>query len=52
MPVLDEAECRPPGVMPQVITVFLHDGPSELADNLTNMDLINRSSQNPYPSAL
>ncbi len=52
MPILDSADYQLPGVMPQVINVFLYGGPSELAGNLTNMDLINRNSQNPYPEAL
>lgn len=52
MPVLEGAEFRLPDVMPQVINIFLYGGPSELAGNLTNMDLINRNSQNPYPDAL
>lgn len=52
MSVLDDADYRLPAIMPQVINVFLYGGPSELAGNLSNMDLINRNSQNPYPDAL
>ncbi|NND92838.1 MAG: DUF1501 domain-containing protein [Granulosicoccus sp.] len=49
---MDDADFILPEVMPQVINVFLYGGPSELAGNLTNMDLINRNSQNPYPEEL
>ncbi|MFK7855846.1 MAG: DUF1501 domain-containing protein [Granulosicoccus sp.] len=52
MPILDSADYQLPGIMPQVINVFLYGGPSELAGNLSNMDLINRNSQNPYPEQL
>ncbi len=52
MPMVDQVDFVLPQVMPQVINVFLYGGPSELAGNLTNMDLINRNSQNPYPNAL
>ena len=52
MPILDSADYRLPGIMPQVINVFLYGGPSELAGNLSNMDRINRNSQNPYPQQL
>lgn len=52
MPVIDAVDYRVPGVLPQVINVFLYGGPSELAGNLTNLDVIDRNSQNPYPAAL
>jgi len=52
MPMVDQVDFVMPQVMPQVINVFLYGGPSELAGNLTNMDIINRNSQNPYPNAL
>lgn len=52
MPMVDQVDFVLPKVMPQVINVFLYGGPSELAGNLTNMDLINNNSQNPYPSEL
>ena len=52
MPILDSVDFRTPTVLPQVINVFLYGGASELAGNLTNMDLINRNSQNPYPGQL
>ena len=51
-PMIDAVDFRMPRVMPQVINIFLYGGPSELAGNLTNMDMINRNSQNPYPSEL
>lgn len=41
-----------PTVMPQVISIFLYGGPSELAGNLTNMDEIDAGSQNPYNGVL
>ena len=50
--VLEDADFVLPNIMPQVINVFLYGGPSELAGNLTNMDLINNNSENPYPDAL
>lgn len=37
-----------PGVMPQVINVFLYGGPSELAGNLSNIVDINTNSQSKY----
>ncbi len=52
MPMVDQVDFVLPKVMPQVINVFLYGGPSELAGNLTNMDIINNNSQNPYPSDL
>ncbi len=52
MPMVDQVDFVMPQVMPQVINVFLYGGPSELAGNLTNMDIINRNSQNPYPDDL
>jgi len=52
MPMVDQVDFVMPQVLPQVINVFLYGGPSELAGNLTNMDIINRNSQNPYPGAL
>lgn len=52
MPMIDAVNFRTPDVLPQVINVFLYGGASELAGNLTNMDVINRNSQNPYPSQL
>lgn len=52
MPIVDQVNFVMPQIMPQVINVFLYGGPSELAGNLTNMDIINRNSQNPYPDAL
>ena len=52
MPMIERANYQLPGVLPQVINVFLYGGPSELSGNLTNMEVINRNSQNPYPEAL
>lgn len=52
MPMVDAVNFRTPSVLPQVINIFLYGGASELAGNLTNMDLINRNSQNPYPEQL
>ncbi len=52
MPMVDAVNFRAPDVLPQVINIFLYGGASELAGNLTNMDLINRNSQNPYPEQL
>ena len=51
-PLVDAADFGAPSVLPQVINVFLYGGPSELAGNLTNMEQIERNSQNPYPAAL
>ncbi len=48
----DSIQYVPPTVMPQVITIFLYGGPSELAGNLSNIEDINANSQNPYPSSL
>ena len=50
--LLDNVNYVQPPVMPQIIHIFLYGGPSELAGNLTNMDLIRANSQNPYPSSL
>ncbi|MFK7996375.1 MAG: DUF1501 domain-containing protein [Granulosicoccus sp.] len=52
MPMVDAVDFRTPNVLPQIINIFLYGGASELAGNLTNMDLINRNSQNPYPEQL
>ncbi len=41
-----------PQALPQVINIFLYGGPSELAANLTNIEEIDASSQNPYPSGI
>ena len=51
-PLIEAADFAAPGVLPQVINVFLYGGPSELAGNLTNMEQIERNSQNRYPAAL
>lgn len=40
-----------PGVLPQVINIFLYGGPSELAGNLTNIAEIDANSQNSYAAA-
>ena len=40
-----------PGVMPQVINIFLYGGPSELSGNLTNIAEIETTSQNSYAAA-
>ena len=48
----DSIQYVPPTVMPQVITIFLYGGPSELAGNLSNIEDINANSQNTYPSSL
>src|SRR5687767_11052042 len=37
---------------PQVINVFLYGGPSELAGNLTNIQELNNTSENPYTGSL
>lgn len=50
--ILEQADFQLPDRLPQVINVFLYGGPSELAGNLTNIDRINATSQNPYPDAL
>ena len=50
--ILDQADFQLPDRLPQVINVFLYGGPSELAGNLTNIDRINATSQNPYPDGL
>lgn len=46
--VLGEVAYSKPTVLPQVISIFLYGGPSELAGNLTNIADINANSQNPY----
>jgi hypothetical protein len=51
-PILQDADYQIPAVMPQVINIFLYGGPSELAGNLSNIDIISASSQNPYPTQL
>ena len=50
--LLDNVDYVRPALMPQVIHIFLYGGPSELAGNLTNIDLIRANSQSPYPSSL
>jgi len=50
--ILDEIQYVKPAVMPQVISIFLYGGPSELAGNLTNIEEINANSQNPYAADL
>lgn len=40
-----------PAVMPQVITIFLYGGPSELSGNLTNINDIEENSANSYADA-
>ena len=50
--LLDNVNYIRPAIMPQVIHIFLYGGPSELAGNLTNIDLIRANSQSPYPSSL
>ncbi len=44
-----EINFQPASPMPVVINIFLYGGPSELAANLTNIEEINKRSQNPYP---
>ncbi|HFC52866.1 MAG TPA: DUF1501 domain-containing protein, partial [Gammaproteobacteria bacterium] len=51
-PLLDRVAFVAPPVLPQVINVFLYGGASELAGNLTNIEQIDRNSQNPYPDSL
>jgi len=48
--VLNEIGYVKPTVMPQIISIFLYGGPSELAGNLTNINEIDDNSQNPYNS--
>ena len=48
----DSIQYVPPATIPQVISIFLYGGPSELAGNLTNIADINANSQNSYPSSL
>lgn len=50
--ILGEVDYIQPTVMPQVISIYLYGGPSELAGNLTNIEDINFNSQNSYDSAL
>ena len=50
--VLGEVAYSKPTVLPQVISIFLYGGPSELAGNLTNIEDINANSQNPYNASL
>jgi len=52
MPLIDAVDYHVPTVLPQVINVFLYGGPSELAGNLTNLERIDETSQNPYPAGL
>ena len=48
----DSIQYVAPATIPQIISIFLYGGPSELAGNLTNMADINANSQNPYPGSL
>lgn len=50
--VMDSIGYTQPQRMPQIISIFLYGGPSELAGNLTNIVEINKYSQNPYPANL
>ena len=50
--LLDSIEYVPPPIIPQIISIFLYGGPSELAGNLTNMEEIAANSQNAYPPSL
>ena len=50
--VLGEVSYLKPTVLPQIISIFLYGGPSELAGNLTNIEDINANSQNPYDPVL
>ncbi len=50
--VLDNVGFAQPAQLPQIITIFLYGGPSELGANLTNIDEINFHSQNSYPNNL
>lgn len=50
--VLGEINYLRPAVLPQVISIFLYGGPSELGGNLTNMAEINAQSQNKYDTRL
>jgi len=50
--VLGEVQYMKPAVLPQVISIFLYGGPSELAGNITNIEDINANSQNPYDASL
>ena len=45
------ATVNAPGVLPQIINIFLYGGPSELAGNLTNIVDIENNSQNSYEAA-
>jgi len=45
------AQIAAPGVMPQVINIFLYGGPSELSGNLSNIVDIDLNSQNSYAGA-
>ncbi|NNJ97698.1 MAG: hypothetical protein HKP12_11125, partial [Gammaproteobacteria bacterium] len=45
------AQIAAPGVMPQVINIFLYGGPSELSGNLSNIVDIDLNSQNSYAAA-
>ena len=49
---LEQANFVLPNQLPQVINLFLYGGASELAGNLTNIQQIDASSQNRYPSDL
>lgn len=51
-PLVDSVNYVTPARLPQVVNVFLYGGPSELAGNLTNIDVINANSQNAYPADL
>ena len=47
--ILGQINYQKPAIMPKVILIFLYGGPSELAGNLTNIEEINKYSQNKYP---
>ena len=48
--ILGEVHYTKPAILPKVVWIFLYGGPSELAGNLTNIEEINKESQNKYPT--
>ena len=50
--ILDKIGYSKPSTMPQVISIFMYGGPSELGANLTNMEELNAVSLNKYSETM
>ena len=51
-PLADAADFRVPTVLPQVVNVFLHGGPSALGGDLVGLGAVAHDPRGPYPAAL